>query len=187
MNESPIIPKTMPELPVPDPAAFFRYYENQLFLKGQRPSPILEAHHKGGISSLFMLLLLLSAAGVIWGILIAVNIPFSLREAIIGSVMSFSSLIGGGFILQHALTRPIKPRHGRIIEGRVIEAEKIRIEKNNSFSETIGIRYEFITPEGKRIQHRAEALNETMGNKMAPAPGTPVYVWYESNGGHSLL
>lgn len=187
MSESPVIPKTMRELPVPHPYAFFRHTENQLFLKGQRSSPILEAQSGNGPAWLLICLLLLSVVGVFVGVLMVVDITWSLARSVFGGVLATGSLLIGGYTFQYVLTRNIESRPGRVIEGRVIEAEKIRIEKNNMHFEAIGIRYEFTTPDGRSIQHRAETPNDTRSGKMAPAPETPVYVWYGDDGKVFLL
>lgn len=78
-------------------------------------------------------------------------------------------------------------RKGQVLEGVVIDAEKIRVYHSRTKRDEIGVRYEFTTPDGNLIRHRVETPTMEASSTVAPAPDTRVYVWYEVDGKYDLL
>lgn len=182
MSETPVAPDPIAEMPVMDPRAFLLHRTNHDYLSGQRHEPMVSLR----MSEISLLLLIAGMVGMVVSIGIMLNGDGLSVITGIGILLFLLSLAGSGVILQSSLRAPVT-RAGRVLEGTIIEAEKIRIQQGQRHTESIGVRYAFTTPDGKRLQNRAEALMDETGRTMAPAPGTPVYVWYESDSHYYLL
>jgi hypothetical protein len=182
MSESPVVPPPVVEMPVMDPEAFLLHRANQDFLGGQRTVPITETKNTDGTLAVVGL----SMVGVLVGVSIIAGGNGVLEPTIIGIFLLLGAFVAGAVAVQSSHTAGGKAV-GKVIEGRVLEAEKIRIQTGKGSMESIGVRYEFVTPEGRRLHSRAEAPLQETGRTMAPAPGTPVYIWYESEERHYLL
>ncbi len=181
-----MLPDSVAEIPVMDPRAFLLHRANHEYLNGQRGEPLLSLK-LNPLNLLFLIAsimgILMGAAimggGIVWGSNVGITTA-------IGMVLFLMSLGVGGWAMQSSMQGAAR-RAGRVLEGTIIEAEKIRIQHGQRMTESIGVRYEFTAPEGQRLQSRAEAPLEETGRTSAPAPGTRVYIWYESEERYFLL
>lgn len=76
---------------------------------------------------------------------------------------------------------------GQVLDGVVVQAEKIVRQGRYGIEEKIGVRYQFAAPGGVITYGYGAGLSEDASHKMAPLPGTPVKVYYEGEKRHHLL
>lgn len=76
---------------------------------------------------------------------------------------------------------------GQVLEGTVVQAEKIVTREQYGYVEKIGVRYQFAAPGGVMTVGYAVGLSGDASHPMAPVPGTPVRIYYKDNGKHYLL
>jgi hypothetical protein len=76
---------------------------------------------------------------------------------------------------------------GQVLEGTVVQAEKIVTREQYGHVEKIGVRYQFAAPGGVITVGYAAGLSGDASHPMAPVPGTPVRIYYRENGKHYLL
>jgi hypothetical protein len=81
---------------------------------------------------------------------------------------------------------PSRPT-GQVFDGTVVQAEKIVKQVQYGTEEKIGVRYQFAAPGGVITYGYAAGLSEDASDGMAPAPGTPVKIYYEGEKKHYLL
>jgi hypothetical protein len=186
MNESPVAPAPIIETPVYDPRAFVLHWENEAYLKGKRPTPYLrDGGEEAGLVAFMALAGFFCLMGGVWMIFSGGGQVVMLVAGVVLLLAGF----GGVGVMVWAVdpTRQNAKRTGRLLVGQIVEAEKIRIQTGTGHRESIGVRYEFTTLTGKKIRNRAETVIEYQQEKMAPAPGSPVYIWYDGEGNYTLL
>jgi hypothetical protein len=76
---------------------------------------------------------------------------------------------------------------GQVLEGTVVQAEKIVTREQYGHVEKIGVRYQFAAPGGVMTVGYAAGLSGDTSHPMAPVPGTPVRIYYKEDGKHYLL
>lgn len=65
-----------------------------------------------------------------------------------------------------------------VLEGEVIEAEKVRSWHWYGTTEKVFVRYRFTTPHGVIAEGHAVGLLKDTTHDMVPLPGILVFVWY---------
>lgn len=182
MSETPVVIR---ETPVFDSRAFVLHWENEAYLRGKRPTPYLTDSEGQMIVAGFVIATFLCCLGAFF---IFAESNWQPAMLISGVVLLLAG--GVGMVGVFVYTNPARQKailDGFLIAGEVLKSEKIRIEGGKGSRERIGVYYQFMTPEGRLIRSRAEASNDFQREKMAPAPGSPVYIWYDRQGNHTLL
>lgn len=185
MNESPIDPfPTVEEYPVLEPDLFLLRRANRLFLERYSKQPVLDkpAEIKRETNKIavriFVTVALLVMAGIAF-------LPSDLSAPLL-----IATVLGGIGALFWAyiryMFRPVDLK-GRTISGMVTHSEKIRMAEDRFHRDYLGIRFEFTDPNGGVKEGYAEGDSDHASDKMAPAPGTPVKVWYDDDGKFYLL
>jgi hypothetical protein len=180
MNENPVsLSPLIEEHPVPDPNLFLLKRTNRAFIERRNDSPVLggTAFSWKAFNPLIYLLLI---SFLLSGLCIFPNSGLPLLLLI--SFIIFAFYTGN----RPADNEP-PDLAGWIIPGVVTHSEKIRIENSQHLQERLGIRYEFPAPGGVVMEAYAEGDSVNASDRMAPAPGTPVMVWYTDEGTCYLL
>ncbi len=81
---------------------------------------------------------------------------------------------------------PQRPK-AQVLDGIVVQAEKIVSQGQYGAGEKIGVRYQFAAPGGVIIYGYDTGISKDASDPMAPVPGTPVKVYYEAEERHYLL
>lgn len=168
------------EHPVLDSNLFLLHRSNQAFVERRSNHPTL------GSSLTDRERLLIGAFGVC---MILIYIGVTLLPVVFASLVSLAIVVAFlGLIARYG-----RPSHepaglaGWIVPGVVLHSEKIRTREGKVRSVQLGIRYQFVAPGGVVIDGYAGGDSDHASDTMAPAPGTPVRVWYDDDGNHYLL
>jgi hypothetical protein len=182
MIEKPVPPRPIKETPVIHPDAFVAHWENEAYLRGRRTTPYLKRNDAVDPAIFFAFVAFLCLMG---GIIIIVMGGFGAPALIVGASLVASGAICLALLRQTATPTPKKV--GQLLMGEVMASEKIRGAHNQQYLDAIGIRYQFISPTGKIIKNGAETNVQPERQRMAPPPGSPVYIWYFSDDDYQLL
>jgi hypothetical protein len=183
MSEQPAY--TITETPVLDPNLFLLNRVNRAFVQRRNDKPHFLMREpelsKRQVIDFFVILLWFSAcAGAVLGF------PSGTGAFVLGMIVLLTIAYGAGL---KPTTFPGNKSElvGWILPGVVLHSEKVRVEREQSWREHLGIRFEFTTPEEIVTEAYAEGESNKASDKMAPFPGTPVRVWYGDDGKVFLL
>ncbi len=182
MNETPVDTLTpVDEHPVLDSNLFLLHRSNQAFVERRSNHPTL------GSSLTRREQILIGTFGVCM-ILIYIGVV-TILPVFFASLVSLAIVVAFlGLIARYG-----RPSHqsagiaGWIVPGVVLHSEKIRTRDGKVRLEQLGIGYQFVAPGGLVIEGYAGGDSEHASDTMAPAPGTPVRVWFDDDGNHYLL
>ena len=183
MSEQPAY--TLTETPVLDPNLFLLNRANRAFIERRNDNPYFL---KVRSTLTFQESSILLGTGLLFSMYLCMILasPQGIGSAIAGTIVAI-------FIILFAGVRPANPDTdnidlaGWILPGVVLHSEKVRVEREQSWREHLGIRFEFTTPEEVVTEAYAEGESNKASDKMAPFPGTPVRVWYGDDGKVFLL
>lgn len=185
MNETPVDPfPLVEEYPVLEPDLFLLRRDNRLFLERYSKQPILDkpAAIKRDTNKM--------AVGISITVAILVLIGIAFLPSYLSAPLLIATVLGGIGALFWAylryMLRPVNLK-GRTISGIVTHSEKIRVAEDRYNRDYLGIRFEFTDPSGGIKEGYVEGDSDHASDKMAPAPGTPVKVWYDDDGKFYLL
>lgn len=182
MIETPAPPRKIKETPVMHPDAFVVHWENEAYLRGRRTTPYLKRNNEADPAIFFAMVTFLCLMG---GIIIVIMGGFGVEGLIVGGTFIGAGTVCLAFLRQTA--RPTPKKAGQLLMGEVTASEKIRGAHHQRNLDAIGIRYQFTTPTGKRLQNNTETNVQPERQRMAPPPGSPVYIWYVSDDDYQLL
>lgn len=185
MNEHPVQPLSrIEEYPVLEPDLFLLRRDNRLFLERYTKQPLLDkpAEIKRETSKI--------TVGIFVTIAILVMGSVASAPSDLSAFLLSVAVLGGVGALFWAYVRYMRRRSdlkGRVLSGFVTHSEKIRMAEDQYNRDYLGIRFEFTDPKEGLKEGYAEGDSDHASDKMAPAPGTPVKVWYGDDGNHYLL
>lgn len=185
MSEVPTSPPIMKETPVLDPRAFVLHGENEAFLKGRRSYPYLSDGAEDLFAAFLAIVAFFCLMAGFWFFVTGEGQVFNIVAGVVLVLTGVGSL--GVMVWSTRPKRRNTKLVGQVLIGEVLESEKIRGYRGEPHLDGIGVRYQFTTPGGKVIRDRAEATNDRNREKMAPAPESPVYIWYDQDGNYTLL
>lgn len=181
MIESPVTPTT--EVPVSALDLFLSNKVNLAVLEGKLTIP--QSPSLGlGREALFGVLVLVIFMGYI--VLTLTNTPVGFFGVVFaGAVVVFLLiLISLSFPNRKAIPQN---RAGTLLDGVVTNAEKLITRGRYDSTEEFNILYRFTAPGGIVTDSKATVPTKHSTHTMAPAPDTPVKVWYLSENEHWLL
>jgi len=185
MSETPVPP--IEEYPVPDPTLFLLNRANRDFVERRSNHPVLDKPATVAFRSGYLGIMVLMVVALLVLATLASSVGLL---AVMTCILILIIVLGGlgalfwAYFQYMGRTRELK---GWIIPGVVTHSEKIRIETYQQMQERLGIRFEFVTQGGVVEKGYTEGDSDSASDTMAPAPGTPVSVWYDEEGKHYLL
>jgi hypothetical protein len=188
MNEIPVAPPSYQEIPVPEPNLFLLNRANRAFIERRTNNPVWdEAPPEQDANGVWGILLFI--IGTLMSLTIVSNLPLGeyrvwiFLVALIG-IIALSLTLFWAYYRYIYETLQLK---GWILPGKVLHSEKIRMVADESWDERVRVRFQYSTPDGILTVGYAEGNSDWASDNMAPAPGTPIRVWYGDDGEIFLL
>jgi hypothetical protein len=189
MIEHPLLPKhPVKERAIIDSESFLMHSGNQAFLSGTRPRPVF-----GTLDGKILLGIALWGLIVVGAILLSIALLPLVADSlwlaqVVLPMVCLSPFVALGWGFWWLNRRYHQPMAGQVIQGEVIESEKIRTTTTKGRKiDTLWVQYQFTDPSGMVVTGESRTSPVTASRDMAPAPHTSVYIWYTPQGKHYLL
>jgi hypothetical protein len=179
MKENPVLPLSYEEVPVPEPNLFLLNRANRDFIERRTDNPVWdepppEQDASGVWGILFFIIFTLLILMIMWNLPLREHQFWIFIIALIG-VIALSIVL---FWTYHRYIYQSPQLKGWILPGEVLHSEKIRVVADESWDERVGVRFQYSTPDGVLTIGYAEGNSDWASDNMAPAPGTPIRIWY---------
>jgi hypothetical protein len=182
MSEHPAY--TVTETPVLDPNLFLLNRANRAFIERRNDTPILNESSLDHDASRFGGIVLFIFTTVIILSLVR-NVSLEVYRLSV-FIIALSSILAFFWAYVRYMCQSVGIK-GWILPGEVLHSEKIRVIADKTWHEQVGVRFQYTTPDGVLTIGYAEGGSDRASDNMAPAPGTPVRVWYGDDGEIFLL